>query len=268
MRVLAFDLDDTLLNSHKQIAPGTYRTLVNWLDRGQRIYLATSRPIRSVRRFIPSELLARVSVITLNGAVVYDLDGEIYQAARLGHEAREVIEYLKPKSSIHLTVEILGEHFASNTCLTEQQLWDIHSASLDMLIQMNKVDYERVAKIAIDGRGQRLIDELNWLRTRENLNPIPALNNTFINLVPRAMDKSGALKYLTDKHNIDISKTVVFGDDEPDLGMLKIAGLSVAMQNAIPAVKATSDITICHHDEDGIGYFIETSLNRLMPEDS
>jgi hypothetical protein len=135
---------------------------------------------------------------------------------------------------------------------------------MDMLVEIDKVDYETVVKIAIDGRGRQLTDELTWLRTNNHLNPIPAMNNTFINLVPRTVDKSAALVYLINKHGIDISRTVVFGDDEPDLGMLKIAGLAVAMENATPEVKAIADIIVGHHDSDSIGYFIEHELDPLM----
>ncbi len=264
MRALVFDLDDTLLNSNKQIGPGTYRVLMNWLDRGEQIYLATSRPIRSVRRFIPPELLCRISAITLNGAVIYEIAEPAYQAARLGDAAKEALSYLLSRDSIHLTVEILGEHFASNIPLSEKQLWDIHSASADMLIEISSVNYAHVSKIAIDGQGQQLNDELTWLRAKEHFNPIPAQGNTFINLVSGAMDKADALTYLASKHRIDLSQVIVFGDDEPDRGMLKIAGLAVAMDNAIPAIKANADTTIGHHDDDCIGEFIESSLDQLM----
>lgn len=52
----------------------------------------------------------------------------------------------------------------------------------------------------------------------------------------------------------------MFGDDIPDLGMMKIAGLSVAMANADISIKAIADIAIGHHDDDIIGAFIDDGL--------
>ena len=52
----------------------------------------------------------------------------------------------------------------------------------------------------------------------------------------------------------------MFGDDIPDLGMMKIAGLSVAMANADKSVKAIADVVIGDHDDDIIGRFIDDRL--------
>jgi Cof subfamily protein (haloacid dehalogenase superfamily) len=266
MRALALDLDDTLLNSSKSIDPNTYTALLKWLSRDNKVYFATSRPIRSVRRFIPTQLLDRATTITLNGAVVHEANHLAIQTLSLGAIAREAVDYLTKKSSAHLTIEMSGEHFASNTKLSEDQLWNIHSARADMLIRMEDVDYDQVVKIAIDGRGRKLTNELTWLRKKQQLNAIPALNHTFINLLPKDIDKSKTLENLAARDGIELSDVIAFGDDEPDLGMLKIAGLSVAMGNATPAVKASADMVIGHHNDDVIGPFIEARLTPGRPD--
>jgi Cof subfamily protein (haloacid dehalogenase superfamily) len=262
MRALALDLDETLLNSNKSVGTDTVRALFKWLDSGEKIYLVTSRPIRSVRKFIPSDLLNRVTTISLNGAVVCHPNGERIKMMTLGDNAREIVERFENQDHLHLTVEFAGEEFASNVMLSERQLWDIHAAHPGMLIPINNICYEEVVKIAIDGMGRKLTNELTWLRSNENLNPIPALNGTFINLLPRQMDKADTLAKQATEHGIPLSGIIAFGDDEPDLGMMKIAGLSVAMKNAIPAVKQVADIIIGHHDDDVIGHFIEHELNQ------
>jgi len=262
MRALALDLDETLLNSRKSIGSDTARVLFRWLDNGEKIYLVTSRPIRSVRKFIQPELLKRVTTISLNGAVVCHPDGRKVKMITLGDKAREIVERFEKQDDLHFTVEFEGEEFSSNVLLSEHQLWDIHAAHPGMLVRIEDICYQGVVKIAIDGMGRKLTNELKWLRSKKNLNPIPALNGTFINLLPRQMDKADTLAEQAREHGIPMSGIIAFGDDEPDLGMMEVAGFSVAMENAVPAVKQVADIVIGHHDDDVIGQFIEHELDQ------
>ena len=54
-----------------------------------------------------------------------------------------------------------------------------------------------------------------------------------------------------------LAEIAAFGDDTPDIGMLRLCGLGVAMGNAVPAVKAAADLVIGTNDEDGIAEWLE-----------
>ena len=54
-----------------------------------------------------------------------------------------------------------------------------------------------------------------------------------------------------------MQNVTAFGDDGPDIGMLRLCGTGVAMGNAIDAVKEAADIVIGSNDEDGIGEYLE-----------
>ena len=71
MKALIFDLDDTLLNSKKQIGMLTRRALIDSHNAGYQLVLATSRPIRAVRHFVDNEILALCATTTLNGCVIH-----------------------------------------------------------------------------------------------------------------------------------------------------------------------------------------------------
>ena len=59
---------------------------------------------------------------------------------------------------------------------------------------------------------------------------------------------------------MNLGEIVAFGDDTPDIGMLRLCGLGVAMSNAIPAVKAAADVVIGANDEDGIAQWLEAAF--------
>lgn len=263
MQALVFDLDETLLNSSKEIGDHTYASLLRWLKNGKDIILATSRPIRSVRKFIPEKFLAQVTSITLNGCVVYEADGSFFRSVEPVAITESIVKTMlhnTSKQPIHMTLELHGEKFAVNRVLTDEELWDIHAADSRMLIDIDHVNYSDVVKIAVDGSGRNLSKELSWLNSIQEINAIAALNNTFINVVPASADKSHALISLLQKRNIALEDVAVFGDDIPDLGMMQIAGLSIAMSNADKSVKEIADTIIGHHDDDIIGTFIEETL--------
>jgi len=69
---------------------------------------------------------------------------------------------------------------------------------------------------------------------------------------PPSAGKREALLYLEREHGIPAERIVAVGDANNDLPMLEFAGLSVAMENATPEVKATSDRTIGDNDSHAI----------------
>jgi len=257
IKALAFDLDDTLLNSAKQI--GTRKAVDDWLKRDRIVILATSRPVRAVKRFIPESLMKHCWVITLNGAVSQYGSGEPSIHARLGNVAKEIVGHPGFLESTHLSIEFAGVEFATNRSFTEDELDIHHSATPEMVVPMGEVDFDSVTKIAIDGLGHSIIHHADWIR-KGGGSPIPALDGTFLNVVHPSVDKATTLRLVLDSIGIQPEEMIAFGDDIPDLGMLELAGVKIAMGNAKSEVKAIADEVISDCDQDAIGSYIQRYL--------
>ncbi|MDE6867429.1 MAG: HAD hydrolase family protein, partial [Muribaculaceae bacterium] len=65
-------------------------------------------------------------------------------------------------------------------------------------------------------------------------------------------DKSRGLQAMADHFGFDMSETMAFGDGSNDIGMLKAAGIGVAMGNAAPEVKAAADYVTTNDSDHGI----------------
>lgn len=76
--------------------------------------------------------------------------------------------------------------------------------------------------------------------------------------------KENALAELCRASGLSLAEIAAFGDDTPDIGMLRLCGLGVAMGNAVPAVKEAADVVIGTNDGDGIALWLEA---RLLQED-
>ncbi|MBP6506455.1 MAG: HAD-IIB family hydrolase [Opitutaceae bacterium] len=259
MKALVFDLDDTLLDSAKRIGPQTRLALDAWLAGGREIIFATSRPIRKVRAFIPAELFRRCEIITMNGAVQHSAGMQTYKAAGLGAAGRQLIERFPMGHEVHLTAELDGEIFATNYLSTDEELLQWNAATPDMIVPLETIDCNQIAKIALSRWGPHLSDLLPWLNGL-GCELIMAEDGKFINVVARGVDKAPTLsRYFAGKgwSRADIA---IFGDDLPDIKMMALTDHAVAMANAKPEVKAAAHHVIGHCDEDVIGQHMQRWL--------
>ncbi|NLB37626.1 MAG: HAD hydrolase family protein [Clostridiales bacterium] len=77
-------------------------------------------------------------------------------------------------------------------------------------------------------------------------------SNTNIEIMPPGIDKATGLKELADYHGNPLSETMALGDQDNDIPMLMEAGLSVAMENAEPHVKAIAKVVTASNTQDGV----------------
>lgn len=75
----------------------------------------------------------------------------------------------------------------------------------------------------------------------------------FADIVPKGSDKAVGIAEMCRIHGIDISESMAFGDGHNDIGMLRAAGVGVAMGNAADAVKEAADYITSDADKDGVG---------------
>jgi hydroxymethylpyrimidine pyrophosphatase-like HAD family hydrolase len=85
-------------------------------------------------------------------------------------------------------------------------------------------------------------------------------NKGAVMLLPEGVDKELGLKTALDKMNLSSNQVVAVGDGENDLPLLKLSGLSVSVQNALPSVKEVSDWVMTKSCGDGVVELIEKLL--------
>lgn len=255
MKTFVFDLDDTLLNREKRVGENTRDILIEITRTGSKIIFATSRPERAVKRFIDGELLSLATLITLNGAILRESPTYIIHYSKLGSKAVKLIEHPELTRIAHFSVEFEGHEFASNANYTDEELDTIQSATRDMVIQLANIEFDKISKVAVDGLGNNIERYCEYISTL-GMKAISSMNGTFLNVVDPKVDKSTTLEILLNRLSIQKRDVVVFGDDVPDLGMMKRGGLAVAMGNAKQEVKEIADVVIGDCDNDEIGEFI------------
>lgn len=259
MKALVFDLDDTLLDTTKGIGPSTLRCLYEWIDRGRKVILATGRPVRWVRHHLPDRLMGSVDLLTMNGAVHHVNGSLVWRAKRIGQDARRIVTGFPSDPPVSISIEVDGDHFGSTVPHTDEELRQYHAADRNLVLDLETLDYREVAKVSIDGLGRVIEQHVSWI-SDSGLNIIPCLDGTFLNIVPEGVDKSVTLKALLERDGIERDEFAVFGDDLPDVEMMRLSGHAVAMSNARDEVKAAARVVIGHCDDDAIGAYVTANL--------
>ncbi|WP_125702563.1 HAD family hydrolase [Lacticaseibacillus daqingensis] len=262
--LIVSDVDGTLAYDERHITARTQRVLNQLMDAGHEFYLATGR-MYSLAETMATQIGPRAEIIAANGAV-YDFAG-----ARVHHRLG-----LAGLAAIERTVaanDLAALYFSDDTVYYTTPPVPVVQAMLaafapaDSPVAVRQVaSVSECAATANNGIVFAPHAPAALERTLTALNACPELavsasDPTNLELIPRGIDKAVAIAELQAKTGIPAARTIVFGDGMNDLGMLKAAGISVAMGNAMPAVKAVAKHVTATNKEDGLAQFLEQFFN-------
>lgn len=266
-RLIAFDLDGTLLTSDKQLTDKTRTVLQAAHEKGILLVPSTGRFFDGMPTVVRELPFVRYA-ITINGAVVYDrAEGrELSRTMIPWQRATDVYRFLDDYDLIYDCYDTNGgfmsrgmqevaPDYAPNEYYLERiYTWRKPVDDLKTFLAEQKKD---IAKIQMFFRDMDLRAHL--LRELPQRFPDLAVatsisNNIEINHAHAT--KGVALKNMAAALHIPIEETAAFGDDLNDLSMLKAAGCAVAMGNAKDEVKAVADLITDDNDHDGVANVI------------
>ena len=267
---IALDLDGTLLNSHTELSVRNRQAIEKCIAMEIPVVIATSRPARIFNRIFPGDLADGCSLVIMNGAIARGnppLSG--YFKEILPEEvARDIIALaLKINPGIRITLELDGYEFGANWKADPATLWQRNSATPDMVLSVEEALMRKPCKIALGGLGTdilKLADKLTDILGGA-ISVVPALiSNPILNITSLQASKPSALRKLLSPRGISLKEVIAFGDDLPDIGMLKECGISVAMANAFPEVKNVCTSHTASNDEDGVAVTLEEMLRIIQ----
>lgn len=264
-RLMALDVDGTLVNTKKEITPATRAALMKAQQSGIHLAIASGRPscgIRPKARELELEKWGGF-ILAFNGAKVIDCQsGEALvnllltrdqfeaicdMAQRLnGHlltyQGDTVIAQNCPEKFLTLEAGINGMGIRETDCLKESILEPVNKC----LMVGEPEDISRLEKEALSCLGS----QLNIFRSEPY----------FLELMPKGVDKAAALDQLLKKKGWTQEQLIACGDGFNDQTMIEYAGLGVAMANAQKPVLAAADYIAPSCDEDGLADVVEKFL--------
>lgn len=264
-KILALDMDGTLLNSQKKISPKTAAAISELSRRGVYVVTSTGRGVAELTDY-KEELKCMHYGITSSGGAVYDFFNNKAVKAHLIPEdvAMEIIDAgISERAMIHilgLTTSLMREDDIKNAADFQMAVYqDMYDRICTRCDDFKKYVHENpgeIIKVNLYHRSpesrQKNLERLKHL----DLNFVFA-ENTALESSPKNISKASGLIELCEFLNVDISETVAVGDAPNDFEVLQTAGLSVAMGNADAEIKNIADFVTDDNDHDGIVKVIE-----------
>ncbi len=260
-RLVALDLDDTLLDENSKISERNRRAVAEAIDKGVRVTLATGRMLRSTAAYA-RELGIELPLITYHGALVKRLNHSqscYYQPLEY-QMAREVLEEAQKK----------GHHV--NLYLDDRLLVKEHNRFTRFYATISSVQIEAVGdlvkvieefkkgppKLTVIDEEEAMEELISILeeRYRESIN-LMLSRPFFLEITHPQATKGRALKMLAEEWGIKRAEVMAVGDSFNDLDMIQYAGMGVAVENARPQVKSAADHITLSHQEDGVAEVLE-----------
>lgn len=269
-KLLAADMDGTVLTSEKIISPRTKSAILGALDEGFEVLFATGRSYSEVRPYL-KDFPQMKYLLTVSGASVVDLRAgkSICRHPFSSGTVEKVLAALADTDVMlsHFVGEevYLSSRFRSRfadygcACYTklgeECALWlpDASAFCLEHAEETYKIN----AFFRYDedfARAAQLLAGLDVTLAR-------ALKNNY-EISPKGVSKATGLAALCDYIGLPIAQTIAVGDEGNDVAMLRAAGLGVAVGNAIDAAKAAADVVVADCDHDGVAQAIAQYLGK------
>jgi len=266
-RLIALDLDGTLLRSDGTISERTRRALSAATSAGLTVVSVTARPPRRVRQLASAIGLDGLAICS-NGGVLYDLTSDtLLQQTRLSGElAGELVLRLRRAApGVCFAVEV-GAHYGCEPAYTIPR--EHSSDRVDPALR--RAD---ALVLAAQGVTKLIVQHPEWPLTRllqlatehaEGQVSVTHSGSNFVEVAALSVTKASALEAHCRELAIAREAVVAFGDMPNDLPMLAWAGHAVAVANAHAEVLAIADELTASNDEDGVARVLERLAREAM----
>lgn len=266
IKMLALDLDDTLLDSTQRISPQCLQVIRRARETGVLVTVATGRMFRSAAPYA-RELELDIPMIAYQGALVKTLlSDEVFYYKTIHRDlAGEILELLQLRGVVH--------HMYCNDYLYMMEVPELARQYLEIarIEPIITHDFEGVLRqheateiMVVAAQEELLLETEAEIRSRFGSQlHITSYRNRFLEIMHRDATKGKALEVLSRHYGIERREVMAIGDSLNDLSMVEWAGIGVAMGNAEPEVKEAADFVTLSNDEEGVA----EAIRRFVLQD-
>jgi len=263
IKIVSIDIDGTLLNDQHEVTPAVHQAITMALEQGTKIVITTGRPLTGVRPIL-DELGITGSdqyVITHNGGLMQTADGsKILFATPLSLTNWKMINQFMRANSTYIQVESQDSAYTTNHRVHPWASFENSLVNLPLYVLENDEALQDVE--IIKGIANAEVNELDEIQARIPASisgAVSVIRSTANNLefINKQASKGNALIALARELGVDMSQTMAIGDQENDLTMIEVAGVGVAMENAIDRIKGVATVQTASNNDSGVAKALE-----------
>lgn len=284
-KLVAIDLDGTMLNSYGEVSAKTKEIIKQCIEKGIYIVLASGRPIDSIKS-IAKEIKSQEYFIAGNGALVYDMkeDKMIYENYMKKEKVLEIIKICEENSiayNVYTDKTILTSNLKFNVLYYyKENLKKEEDKKTNISIVENVYDYvknmqeEKFLKITICDENSTIFNSI--IKKVKEINEIDILEVShmsrklieqgteqipveyyYTEITASDVDKWKAIEFLMKELEITPEQVMAIGDNMNDKKMIENAGLGVAIKGSTPEVIAVAKYVTDTNNHDGVAKVLE-----------
>ncbi len=299
-RLIAIDMDGTLLNSHGRVSPRTLAAVLSAERHGAEVVIATGRRHSYAMKVLRElGLNPANALVSSNGTVVRTIGAELLHRTHLPRStARWLCAHISDfRSTLVLTFDNVGpDGEDTRGALVVEQLDQLHDsigawmrsnepyiaqvkpiefalqqeAPIQMMLcgpieRMRQAEARLLEHEGVSAVGITPHDRIHGAEVALHRTEYPDRDLCIVDILPGGCSKASALLLLARHRGIDPADILAIGDNWNDLSMLDVAGQSVLMSNSPEELKLLAAdrgwIVGRSNDEDGVALAIESALS-------
>jgi hypothetical protein len=246
IRLIVTDLDGTLLDENREISDRAVQTIREVQEKGILFTFITGRPWCGASRFARRAEI-NISTITCNGAVINKDNHILWSHSMDIAPLRTLLEQAVQQGMTVLCSKDGGEVAFSETDWTRVRNYPIITPSEDTWKQ--QADKVNIMSGEYREAFRALRPMMDALRDQVE---IVCYEDAGCEIVAKGVNKAAALERYAADNGVSLAQTLAIGDNENDLEMLRLAGVSAAVANATDAAKAAADYVCQSSRTDGV----------------
>lgn len=267
-RLIALDMDGTVLTSKKVISSRTAEAIHKALAAGKEVLFATGRCPSEMKQYFKAFPEMKYAMC-LSGALILDIQtGETLTDVTIPRSLAETVLEEAKKLDTMVTVYAGQDVYVERSrkgnmtyfnCECFADLYDQCAIWVDNIQEALDRQGDQVYKINLYCHTHE-----DWRKAARVLSGLPlnyasGIPNNY-EISPLGVNKGIGLRQLCDVTGISMTETIAVGDEGNDLAMIQAAGLGVAMGNATDEVIEAADVMTADCDHDGVASVIEACL--------
>ncbi len=262
-KLLVLDVDGTLLTDEGKISKRTLTALRKVQQTGVTIVLASGRPLHGLLPIAEKLDLDKYGgyILAYNGAQIIDVPTKKVLLSQTIEQ--ESIPFLEKEANKHGVAiftyndsEVLTNDAKNPYILREAAINNMKVREVKPLASAVNFNPYKCILVNDDVQEIEQLEEEIKMRLDGVMNVFQT-EPYFLEVVPKLIDKANALGVLLETFSIDAKQIIVIGNGKADYSMIQMAGLGVAMGNAIDSVKRCADVITKDNNEDGIALILE-----------
>lgn len=288
-KMIAVDLDGTMLNSYGEVTENTKRVIKQTIQKGTDVIIASGRSIDSIKT-IANEIGSTKYMIAGNGAVVYDIrnDKIIYENYIPKSKAIDIIKTCEQNSiyyNVYTNKSIIANSLRYNVLyyykenIKKEDSKKTHITLVeDILKYVEEMQNEKIMKIFIcdstesvfnsiikkfEGEQDLEILDVSHMSRKiikHGTTEVP-IEYYYTEISMKNVDKWYAIEFLLNKLNINKNEVITIGDNMNDKKMIQEAGIGITMKGSTPVVTEIADYITDDNNNEGVAKAIEKFIH-------